>query len=356
MTDEFGNPVDAGYLVSFETTRGSFESNTAYTDSTGQCYANLVSDMSQGLAVVRAISGTVNAQTEVWFSATTVGRVLLTTEKNVVNVGIDRNVPVTALVLDAIGNRVTDRTSVSFTTTLGEIIPPNALTEDGFAYTYYTPRTITGMDTIIARSGSSADTAYILVQAGLTSTINLVAVPDTIASDGRSRSRITAELFDFYGNRVPSGRAVSFTTTLGNISASASTDSTGTARTTLTSGRETGTAMVQARCESGIGSVDVEFVNSEVAFISINADPRKIVANGISTSVITARLLDERAEPVTNGTVVVFHSTDELTGLPLGELDTIAATIGGVATVTLRSEPRLGTALVSASIWVYQTL
>lgn len=80
--------------------------------------------------------------------------------------------------------------------------------------------------------------------------------------------------------------------------------------------------------------------------IAVELQPEKttIRADGRSTSVITARVFDDRGSPVADGTRVQFSST-------LGRLDTqLAETRGGIARVTLIAADQPGVATITANL------
>ena len=80
--------------------------------------------------------------------------------------------------------------------------------------------------------------------------------------------------------------------------------------------------------------------------IAVDLKPEKPVirADGRSTSVIAARVFDDRGAPVADGTRVQFSTT-------LGRLDTqVAETRGGFARVTLTAADQPGTATITANL------
>jgi adhesin/invasin len=173
--------------------------------------------------------------------------------------------------------------------------------------------------------------------------VQLSAGPIAIYADGVSTSTITATLTE---DGLPvEGMLVTFTTTLGNLSPlTATTDASGVALSTLTSGMLDGTALVTATTTVGSGSVEVEFMPVEPPVkVEVSADPGVIEANGVSTSTITAIVTDVGL-PV-EGMVVTFTTS-------LGSLSPITATTdaSGVAVVTLTAGTFSGTATVVAAI------
>jgi len=76
------------------------------------------------------------------------------------------------------------------------------------------------------------------------------------------------------------------------------------------------------------------------------AEPGALTADGVSTTVIRARVLDQFGNPVANGTAVTFNTTLGL----FGSSNTIVAlTTNGVAVVTLTAATSAGTATVTAT-------
>ncbi|MBN1756367.1 Ig-like domain-containing protein [bacterium] len=346
--DEFDNRVGRDIAVNVNTTLGTVYPGVAYTTTGGVATATLRSGYEPGVATVEASIGGIRQQTQVFFIESAPAIIILTTDQNYVQIG--NTLGLNALALDATGHIVSDGMPINFSSVLGFTEPPIAFTFSGVATSILHPQTDAGWDTVIAYSGDVADTALVQIKAGLCQYIELSANPDTIAADGRSRSTITARCRDEYGNIVGVGRMVSFSTSLGTITSTVSTDSLGIAQALLTSAPDIGTAQVRAICESGSQIVEVEFVATEAAFISVSANPSKIVADEDSFSTIRALVLNDRAEPVADGTIVIFHSYHATTGLPFGSIDSLTSTTGGIATSLLYAENITGDAVVVASV------
>ncbi|NJD76805.1 MAG: hypothetical protein FIB08_06885 [Candidatus Methanoperedens sp.] len=178
--------------------------------------------------------------------------------------------------------------------------------------------------------------------------ISLTADTDSIPANGVSTSTIIAQLKDKRRNDVKvEGVIINFKTTRGTLSSdSAVTDHNGRAIVTLTSSTERGTAIVRAMSDSVLipDVTKVKFV--EVAHeISLTATPKKILANGVSTSIITAQLKDRRGNDVKVKDVIINFKTTR------GTLSARSAVTDheGKATVTLTSETERGTAVVIAT-------
>ena len=133
-------------------------------------------------------------------------------------------------------------------------------------------------------------------------------------ADNVSFSTVTATLYDIYGRAVNSGIKVAFKTTIGkftnnNTSIDAYTDSRGIATAYVSSG-SIGTAQISASSNGVTSYVNVSFIGvGPPAFISLNAVPNWIPADGYSYTAITAVIVDSAAQPVAAGTAVSFTTT-----------------------------------------------
>ena len=249
---------------------------------------------------------------------------------------------VTATVTDALDRPVADGTSVSFSTTLGEIAP-SAVTSGGVATAVLTSSTELGTAVVTATAGSVSGGASVEFVPGPMAELAVVAVPDRIVADGVSTAVITTTAMDAQGHRVAGEVTVNFATTLGSIAPPARLTSGAVATATLTSSTELGTAIVTATAGSFGGSASVDFVPGPPTTISVTAVPTSVVADGSSTAVVTATVTDALDRPVADGTSVSFSTT-------LGEIAPSAVTSGGVATAVLTSSTELGTAVITATV------
>src|SRR5918993_3775109 len=137
------------------------------------------------------------------------------------------------------GTPVQNGTLVSFTTTLGRIEPSEARTQNGQVRVKFIANGQSGTATITAFSGgTSGRIENFFVGAAAAERVTLTASPQNLGPAG-GQSQISARVEDVSGAAVP-GVPVSFSASTGQLSsASVLTDETGTARTTLTTARET---------------------------------------------------------------------------------------------------------------------
>jgi len=101
----------------------------------------------------------------------------------------------------------------------------------------------------------------------------------------------------------------------------------------------------------GDGDVDEEdyqLLLAQVVTVTLTADPGSIPIGG-STALLTATVEDEFGTPVADGTIVSFTTSLGSLG-DQGSLLLPAITVNGVATTTLTSGSKTGTALVTATV------
>ena len=174
--------------------------------------------------------------------------------------------------------------------------------------------------------------------------ITAEAVPDSLPADGVSTALIAATVQDQYDNPVADGTSVAFTTTLGVITPTLTAMSQGVVTATFTAGTVVGTALITATADSRVGSAQVALLPGPPSALALTAYPTSLLADGVSTAVITATVQDQHDNFVADGTSVAFTTT-------LGVITpTLSATSQGVVTATLTSETRVGRAIVTARV------
>jgi len=187
--------------------------------------------------------------------------------------------------------------------------------------------------------------------AGQTASIALEADPTSIPADGSSSSAIKATLKDSAGDPVSKGTLVSFSTTLGSFAngrtfyTGGTVDDEGVLTVSLIAGTASGTALVKATSGGVTQTVNVESTaqaTSTVGSISLGAGSTTVVADGISTTTITATVLDSAQNPVADGTTVAFVNNTNYGTLSA----TSAQTSGGAASVILTSPTKAGYAAI----------
>jgi len=137
--------------------------------------------------------------------------------------------------------------------------------------------------------------------------MTFTADPENVScGDPNAYSTITAKLEDTEGNPLPAGLPVSFSTDLGTIQSTATTDEDGRAIVRFLPSPEPGTAQINATYEGVHGPVKgggrVCIVDpAKPVYIMIEADPTEISVSGVGrneTSLITATVRTELEIPL----------------------------------------------------------
>ena len=131
------------------------------------------------------------------------------------------------------GTPVQNGTLISFTTTIGRIEPADARTHNGQVTVKLITTGQSGTATVTAYSGGASSTLQLKIGAAAATRVQMSAIPRTLPSSGGT-SLITAQISDDGGSPI-SGLPITFTTDAGTLTTSSvTTDSNGTASTTLT--------------------------------------------------------------------------------------------------------------------------
>jgi predicted extracellular nuclease len=295
VTDQYGNVVADGTLVSFTTDLGNVSPASATTVN-GVATATLSSTVA-GVATVTATVGSLSATAQVTFTPDVPANVALVAVPS--TLPVDNLSTLTATVTDQFGNPVADGTTVNFTTSLGTLSGSSATTVNGVA-TVTLSSTLPGVAVVTATVGSLNATTQVTFTAGAPFSVTLVAVPSTLPVG--SLSTLTATVTDQFGNFVANGTVVNFTTSLGTLSGSSATTVNGVATVTLSSTLP-GVAVVTATVGSLSATRLVTFTTGPAAQLLLTATPALIFANGISQSTVLATVRDAFGNPVPNALV-----------------------------------------------------
>lgn len=234
---------------------------------------------------------------------------------------------------------------VDFSAQFGKITESDTTDSNGIALATFVSDENTGENIITADTGVKTYTLPITVVKYQPKYLVLSAKSPVLLADGESKTKITAVLKDSTGSPM-AGMTVNFHTTLGSLSSPIEiTDEDGTASSELTSSDTIGTATITAT--SGIEStIDVKFHLDVPAIIELSAGNPVLLADGISTTTITAIVKDSLGHRMDNETVR-FTTTS---GTLLEEL--VVTENGGVAKTELTSSTTPGTALIIATSFV----
>jgi adhesin/invasin len=347
VTDQYGNSVLNGTVVTFTASLGGAFSPPTRTTTSGVATSTLTAGPTAGTATVTATAGTAFGTTPVTFTAGVPVTVTLVASPTTTVVGT--SAALTATVWDQFNNLIGGAV-VTFTASPGSTAPPTNTTSAAGMATSTVTSNIIGPTVVTATADSRVGTAIVTFTAGLPFTVTMVAVPPSIPIGG-STSTVTATVVDKYGNRVADGTVVSFTTSLGTIAPLIQPTTGGVAISTLTSGNTAGTAMVTATAGIAVGTLPVTFTAGPPFTVTVAAFPTSTVVG--APIVITAAVQDQSANPVPDGTVVTFATSLGTIAPPTGTTTggTVAATlssnVAGTAIVTATAGARWGTTIVT---------
>jgi hypothetical protein len=200
---------------------------------------------------------------------------------------------------------------------------------------------------------------------GPPSTVRVTASPIELnTNDPGAFSTVRAAVTDTAGNQVGQGILVRFTTTMGDVTPSAITDSAGIAWGRLTPGVNSGVAEVTgtvtlATGQTVVGTATVTFIAGNPNVIELAADPLQIAVQGtggITTSTLRATVRDANGNLIGGATKVVFTLINH-PAPPAGctfpnqsQIDS-ATTANGLAVISLSSGTQVGGVLIKAETW-----
>ncbi|MBM3134004.1 MAG: hypothetical protein FJZ89_01685 [Chloroflexi bacterium] len=343
--DQYGNLVSDGTRIDFSTNLGSVSPPFTGTVN-GLATTALTSGNIVGTARVYAYSGVASGFVDVTFTVGLPRTVIVVAQPPSIPVATGTAV-ITATVLDIGNNPVANGTLVTFTSSLGSIIPIVTTTNNGIAQATLNASTVAGTAVVTATAGTVSGTTTVVFMPGPPANMLLLASPTSIPIGGDTAA-VTATIRDLYGNVVANGTGVSFATTLGTFQQSGSTiynttTTGGVALTTLVSGLSIGTAQVSAAAGVVLRVVEVTFTIGPPASVTVTASPPSIsIVTGSST--VTATVRDAGNNLVADGAVVSFATS-------LGTVNPLTAlTTNGIATTTLTAGTKTGTAIVTATV------
>lgn len=338
VEDSNGNFVP-GEIVTFTANLGNINPVSATTNAAGIASAAITTTVSSVLIVTAAIASDIDS-TQVQFVAGPPAAVIVAAQPvELVANGVN-TATVTATVQDAFANLVIGA-PVSFTTNLGMVTDVVTTTGEGQATATLTAPTTIGTATVLAIADLVSNTTNLQFVAGPPALVEVVTGAAVLVADGVATTTVTATVQDAFANPA-AGVPVSFTTSLGTITATAVTDAGGKATATLKTGTIIGAAAVVASTDSVSSTKGVQFVAGPPAAMTLTMQPAELVANGANTSAVTVTIQDAFANPVAGASVT--FATD------LGSIATLATTAAdGVAQTVYTAGKLIGAAHITAT-------
>ncbi len=245
---------------------------------------------------------------------------------------------------------------VNFSAQFGSITESDTTDSSGVATAIFESDENTGTNIITINTGIKKYTLSITVVKYQPTTIELSAEALVLLADGNDYTKITAIPRDEDGNMMTD---ISFqlNTSLGTLSSNPG-DKTEVKSLTANSGSTGQEAIVYLRSDANGGTAEVTATSGIVssiivyfhldvpAYIILTADPKVVMADGSSTSIITATVLDETGTEMEDMTVS-FSTTSGTLNFPVRTTDE-----NGIAEVELTSITAEETATVTASAYI----
>ena len=299
VSDQYGSPVADGTLVSFSTTLAILDPPSAGTLG-GVAVSTLHATGEPGLAIVTAQAGAVSDSVQVTIGEGAPMEIVLTADpEQIVADGVSSST-ITALVLDAFGQPITQTIPIAFATALGQVNPPTAWVIDGQAVIYLTG-TQNGVATVTAQAASASGVVSVELVPGPPGLLSLLVRPAEVPPQGQSS--ILAQVTDLLGHPVADGTAVEFSATLGGVVPPVVTTVNGVAQSTFVAGLVAGHGTITATASAAASTAQITVLPGPAAAMTMAADPPVLQANGLDQALITSTVVDAYGNLVADGSL-----------------------------------------------------
>ena len=342
----------SGARITFGASLGTIPNSQA-TNASGIAAAILTSSLQTGISTIIATYGEGLVDTvQVAFSLSIPTNLDITTQPSEILADNRSTSRITAVVSDQTNNAVPDGTPVNFNIISGSgTIESQKVTDGGVAISTVTSGSTPDIATVVVQVGSLSDTTRIRFVTGPPVSIRVSADSSSLPADGKTTSRIVAELFDSAGNPVIDGTKVDFSTSIGEITASVQTVN-GLAVAQFSSSN-TGTAVIQAQAGGIFGSVSMQLRPGPPNSVLLFFDPNSLGVKDSGrnqTVTITAEIVDSQNNFVVDGTYVLFSIESSPGGGEALSSNTPLPTVNGRAHVSLNSGIKSGSVRIMAQV------
>ncbi len=328
VDDIYGNPA-TGIKVKMNSENSSIVSvglDTLTTDENGEASIYVTAGSPENNTSVTLIAQSGDKTSEITLTVVVPNNIILSVTPTTINTG-GETATINAWVTDKKGQGI-PQIQVSFSTTLGEISPSVATTNNnGVATTYLTSGDIEGNATITAKAGDLESQAQInIIKSDVVNVPSIIEISDiettkiyVQGSGNKETSRVTFRVLDGKGNPVKDTR-IQFSLVGGSLGGeylvptSGVTDEDGEVSTTLKAGTKPGTVKIKAWYNDEVytetQSITICSGPPEGKHLSIAEQIFNIAGlkwDGIEDE-ISARLADLYSNPVPEGTAVHFES------------------------------------------------
>jgi len=341
VLDTSGAPV-VGVIPTISADNAVTVGAATATDANGVSTATLTAGATVGVSTITASNGGISGTGTVTLIGGAAATVSVAATPN--NVALGQTTTVTARVVDAQGNAVPNGTQVTFaeTTATGAVLSAlNVVTVNGNASITVNPA-VAGAVTIGATVGGLPQvTTNITVNTLSAASLTLGASQTSQTADGASLITFTTTVQDSAGNGV-NGVTVTFTSSLGALSALTATTAGGGLATVTLSSTTIGTAAVTATASGLTQAKSVSFVPGVASAASTTLSAGNVTLGGSTT--VSVRVTDATGNAVLDGTGVDLVSN-------LGGAFSIAhvATFNGIASTAFTPSAN-GTHTITATV------
>lgn len=352
----------ANAVVQFATTLGTIP-NQATTNSEGVAKVNLTSSNSIGIALVTATYGNAIQKTvNVTFQESVPTYLEVTATPPVLPADGQSQSTIRATVTDANRNPVPDGTIVLFEIQSGSgTLERQKTTSNGVAISTLTAGIQPGTTVIRVSVGSLSQTISIVYTVGEVAQVIVTAQDEggnpitSLPADGKTNAVIQARVLDAQGNPV-SGRQVTFSASLGDITPTAMTNAQGIATAQFSSG-VVGTATVTATANKADGTpvsgfVIIKLLPGSAYTINLRFDPVYIGVRDTGknqTTTLYAAVKDNKNNPVADGTLIKFRFMGDSLGCTMSTYQPVP-TVAGTAQIGITSGTKSGSVRVRAEV------
>lgn len=342
VTDDKGSPV-SGVSVQFTASAGTIQSS-AVTGGDGDAQAVFTASASQtnvnAKAYARLDQSSIDSVNVVFEGVT---MTLAAAPDSILADGQSTSL-ISAVLKKTATNIAIPGETIAFGTDLGTI-PSSAVTSiSGVAGVDLISTNTVGTANVSATyAGMSTQSVQVRFQVAEPHYLQLTASPPVITADGQSQSIIKASVSDINHNPVPDGTDVTFSlngagTLQGNLKQTVS----GVATNFLTAGTSPDSAWIRVRVGTLTDSIKVQYRVGAADQVIVEADSTALSADGQSTAVVTARVLDAQGTPIEDATVNFSASIGDIT-------PTAQTGSNGQATASFSSGV-VGTATITATV------
>ncbi|MCF7810828.1 Ig-like domain-containing protein [bacterium] len=306
--------VTSGHAVSddtvwFSSTAGVIDAYQIL-DHTGRAVTELISERYPDIATVTATFGLgLSTEVEVAFASRFSYLDAVLDHQSILANGIDSTV-ITSTLRDTLGNPVNDiYVHYEITSGDGEISADSSRTDiNGTARVlYYSAASVDDADTEIRVFAGLLEDTLSVETRGITLTIN--TADESLPANGYATTSVNATVRQTTNRNPVTNGTVFFSANAGMIGGSAQLNQNGAATVTLVAPEDPEDATITARYgETLTTETGIVFVNT-VESLDLSVDKRQILADGLETVEVIARVLDEADDPAPD--IAVTFTTDD---------------------------------------------